>query len=155
IFTQSILGFTPEQTGWLLAPGALASAVAMIVASRLAKKWDPRAMIVGGAAVLLVALAMLMRLTSRTRADDFFWPLIIPGAGTVFMFLPLNLATLGSIPKRDISKATGFFSLTRQLGGSVGVALLATILSDRQAFHHTVLVEKLGAGDPSVLARVQ
>ena len=154
IFTQSILGLTPEQTGWLLLPGAVASAVTMVLASRLARTWDPRAMIVAGAGVLLVALWMLMQLTSHTGADDFFWPLIIRGAGTVLMFLPLNLATIGPIPKRDISKATGFFSLTRQLGGSVGVALLATVLADRETFHHTILIEKLVANDPNVLERV-
>jgi DHA2 family multidrug resistance protein len=154
IFTQSILGLTPEQTGWLLLPGAIASAVAMVLASRLAKTWDPRAMIVAGAGVLVVALYMLMQLTAQSGTDDFFWPLIIRGAGTVLMFLPLSLATIGPIPKRDIAKATGFYSLTRQLGGSVGVALLATVLADREVFHRTILVEKLVANDPNVLARV-
>jgi DHA2 family multidrug resistance protein len=154
IFTQSLLGFTPEQTGWVLAPGALASAVSMFVASRLARKLDPRAMIVAGTGIVLCALLMLMRLTTQTGAGDLFWPLIIRGAGTVMMFLPLNLATIGPIPKADIGKATGLFSLTRQLGGSVGVALLATLLGQRQAFHATVLAEKLSASDPNVLARV-
>jgi DHA2 family multidrug resistance protein len=75
--------------------------------------------------------------------------------GTVLMFLPLNMATLGPIPKRDISKASGVFSLTRQLGGSVGVALLATLLANRQAFHRAVLVEKLPAFAPGTLERVR
>jgi DHA2 family multidrug resistance protein len=70
------------------------------------------------------------------------------------MFLPLNLATLGSIPKHEVGAAAGFFNLTRQLGGSIGVALLTTLLSQRQAFHRSVLVEKLGASDPQVMARV-
>ena len=65
------------------------------------------------------------------------------------MFLPLNMATLGPIPKKDVGKATGFFSLTRQLGGSIGVALLVTLLLDqRQAFHRAVLVEKVAAWRP-------
>jgi DHA2 family multidrug resistance protein len=154
IFTQNLLHFTPEQTGWLLLPGALASAVSMVVASKLAARWDPRVMIVVGTGIVLVALSSLMKLTTQTGADDFFWPLIIRGAGTVMMFLPLNLAAIGPIPKKDIAKATGFFSLTRQLGGSVGVALLATVLAQREAFHHTVLAEKLVATDPNVLARL-
>jgi DHA2 family multidrug resistance protein len=154
IFTQSLLHFTPEQTGWLLAPGALASAAGMVVASKLVRRFDPRALIVVGAAVLLGALAMLMRLTAQTGTGDLLLPLVVRGAGTTLMFLPLNLATLGPLPRSEVAKGTGIFSLTRQLGGSVGVALLATLLQDRQAFHRTVLVEKLGAADPNVLARV-
>src|SRR6185436_15400526 len=74
--------------------------------------------------------------------------------GTVCMFLPLSMATLGPIPKEDISAATGFYSLTRQLGGSVGVALLTTLLDQRQVFHRSVLIEHLGASDPGTLDRV-
>ena len=71
-------------------------------------------------------------MNSGTGADaKLFWPLIIRAIGTVLMFLPLNLATLGPIPKKDVSAAAGFFNLTRQLGGSVGVALLTTLLADR------------------------
>jgi DHA2 family multidrug resistance protein len=61
------------------------------------------------------------------------------------MFLPLSLATLGSIPKEDIAKATGFYSLTRQLGGSIGVALLTTLLARRESFHRSVLIAKVSA----------
>jgi DHA2 family multidrug resistance protein len=70
------------------------------------------------------------------------------------MFMPLQLAALGSIPKKDISAASGFFNLTRQLGGSVGVALLTTLLDKREAFHRAVLVEKMPPGDPHTLERL-
>jgi DHA2 family multidrug resistance protein len=70
------------------------------------------------------------------------------------MFLPLNLATLGPIPKKDIAKASGFFNLTRQLGGSIGVALLTLLLTQRQAFHRAVLVEKMASSDPGVIDRL-
>src|SRR5262249_48464638 len=50
---------------------------------------------------------------------------------------------------------SGFYNLTRQLGGSVGVALLTTALDKRSAFHYAVLSEKLVANDPRTLERVQ
>jgi DHA2 family multidrug resistance protein len=103
---------------------------------------------------LVFAVYQLSGLTSQTGADDFFWPLIVRSVGTVAMFLPLNMATLGPIPKEDISKASGFFNLTRQLGGSVGVALLTLLLTQRQAFHRAVLVEKMPLGDPGLADRV-
>jgi DHA2 family multidrug resistance protein len=70
------------------------------------------------------------------------------------MFLPLSLAAIGPIPRKDMAAATGFYNLTRQLGGSIGVAILATLLSERTAFHRAVLAEKLAASDPHVVERV-
>lgn len=154
IFCQSILHYTPQQTGMLLLPGALCSAVAMPIAAKLIRRFDPRALFVVGALILATAVLKLGRLSPQSGADDLFWPLIIRSFGTVMMFLPLNMATLGPIPKKDISAATGFYSLTRQLGGSIGVALLATLLSQRQSFHRAILVEKLDAADPHVLERL-
>jgi DHA2 family multidrug resistance protein len=154
IFAQGVLHYTSQQTGMLLLPGALASAGGMLVASILVRRFDPRVLIVAGALVIVSSLLMLTRITPQTGADDLFWPLIIRSFGTVLMFLPLNMATLGPVPKKDIAAATGFFSLTRQLGGSVGVAILTTVLAQREAFHRTVIVEKLAYADPKVLERM-
>jgi DHA2 family multidrug resistance protein len=155
IFAQSILHYTSQQVGMMLLPSALASAFMMPIAAKLVAKFDARALLVVGSCVLLGALLWLTKLSPQTGEADLALPLIVRSAGTVLMFLPLNMATLGPIPKHDISKASGFFSLTRQLGGSVGVALLASLLADRQAFHRAVLVEKLPAAAPYVLERVR
>jgi DHA2 family multidrug resistance protein len=94
------------------------------------------------------------QLTTSTGANDLFAPLLVRAMGTVLMFLPLSMTTLGPIPKKDIAAATGFYSLTRQLGGSVGVALLSTLLGSRMAFHRAVLTDKLVVSDPDVQARL-
>jgi DHA2 family multidrug resistance protein len=155
IFAQSILRYTSQQTGMLLLPSALASAFAMPIAAKLVDRFDPRVLLVIGACILLFALSWLTKLSPQTGEADLAVPLIVRSFGTVLMFLPLNMATLGPIPKKDISKASGFFSLTRQMGGSVGVALLATLLADRTAFHRAVLVEKLPASAPATLERLR
>ncbi|AUX34707.1 MULTISPECIES: DHA2 family efflux MFS transporter permease subunit [Sorangium] len=154
IFAQTILGYTSQQTGMLLLPGALASALSMPLVARLVNRFDPRALLVAGGLILLVALFQLHQLTPVTGAGDLFWPLIIRSFGTTLMFLPLSMATLGPLPKRDIAAATGIYSLTRQLGGSVGVAVLTTVLADRQAFHRAILVSHMGASDPTTVERV-
>jgi DHA2 family multidrug resistance protein len=154
IFAQSLMGYTSQETGMLLLPSALASAATMILAGQVIRKVDSRLGLVTGALILVFAVHQLSTLTASTGADDFFWPLIIRSVGTVCMFLPLNMATLGPIPKKDISAASGFFNLTRQLGGSIGVALLTLLLTTRQAFHRAVLVEKMSSGDPAVVDRL-
>jgi DHA2 family multidrug resistance protein len=154
IFAGSILHYTSQEVGLLLLPGALASAVAMPVGARLAGKIDARVLLTFGALTLVAAMVALTRLTTLTGGDDFFWPLIIRSVGTVFMFLPLQLAALGPVPKKDVAAATGFFNLTRQLGGSIGVALLSTLLEKREAFHRAVLVEKLASNGVLALDRL-
>ena len=154
IFASTIMHQNAQQIGMMLLPGAFASAFAMPMVARLLGKFDARFLLVCGALLLVLAIHQLAGLNPQTGDADLFWPLILRSFGTVFMFLPLNMATLGPIPKRDIAAATGFFSLTRQLGGSVGVALLTMLLTQRQVFHRTVLGEHVGATDPTTLERV-
>ena len=154
IFATGIMHYTSQQVGMLLLPGALASAFAMPVAAMLMNRIDPRIMLVIGGLILTSAVWRFTHLSPLTGPDDLFWPLIVRAIGTVFMFLPLNMGTLGPIPKKDVPAAAGFFNLTRQLGGSVGVALLTTLLSQRQAFHRLVLVEKVGMLAPEAIARI-
>ena len=85
----------------------------------------------------------LVQITPQTGTGDLFLPLVWRGATSVLMFLPLSLATLGSLPKQDISAGSGFYKLTRQLGGSIGIAVLTTLLAQREAFHKAILVTKL------------
>jgi len=155
IFASSVMGYNSQDIGMLLLPGALASAVMMPVVAKLLGRFDPRVLLVAGALILASAVMQLGHLTTQTGANDLFWPLIVRAIGTVLMFLPLNMATLGPIPKKDVGAASGFFNLTRQLGGSIGVALLTTLLARRQSFHRSVLTEKIGAIAPDALERLQ
>jgi DHA2 family multidrug resistance protein len=155
VFAQTILSFTSEQTGYLLLPGALASAVMMPVAGRFIRRIDARVMLAIGSLIVVLALRMLGTLSPTSGADSLFWPLIVRAVGTTMLFMPLNLGTLSPIPKRDIAAATGFFNLTRQLGGSIGVALLTTLLDRRVVFHSSAVGEKLVATAPMVLSRIE
>lgn len=141
IFAQSILQFTAMQTGMLLAPSALASAIVMVLLGKLSSKIDARLLIASGAVGTTLVMFQLSNLTPQTGTDDLFWPLLWRGAVTVLMFLPLSLATLGPLPQQDISAGSGFYNLTRQLGGSIGIAVLTTLLDRREAFHRAVLLE--------------
>ncbi|UQA57204.1 DHA2 family efflux MFS transporter permease subunit [Polyangium aurulentum] len=154
IFAQSVLRYTSQETGLMMLPGALLTAVLMPFAGKLSRRMDPRLMLVLGALMLAGSLVMLVPMNPMTSGDDLFWPLIIRSVGTTVMFIPLSMASLGPIPRKDIAAATGFYNLTRQLGGSVGVALLSTLLVQRQAFHTAVVAEKLVANDPVTLERV-
>ncbi len=154
IFAQSVLHFTATQTGLLLAPGALASAIVMVLLGKLSTKIDARILIAMGAVGTSGVMFQLAAITPQTGTDDLFWPLVWRGAFTVLMFLPLSLATLGGLPKQDISAGSGFYNLTRQLGGSIGIALLTTLLDRREAFHRAILLTKLSVYDPETNQRL-
>lgn len=155
IFTQRLLGYTPMQTGMILLPGAIASAFMMPLAGILSNRVDARVLVFIGSAVLGGTMFVLQSINPSTSADSLFWPLIVRGLATVLMFLPLSLATLGPIPRADIPGASGIFSLTRQLGGSVGIAILTTLLAQREQFHRAILSEHLSVFNTTTYERLQ
>ncbi len=154
LFAQGVLRFTATQTGWLLAPGALASAIVMVILGKISAKVDARILIAIGAVGTSLVMFQLSSITPQTGTDDLFLPLLWRGAATVLMFLPLSLATLGSLPKQDISAGSGFYNLTRQLGGSIGIAILTTLLTQREAFHKAILLTNLSPYDPETTQRL-
>ncbi len=129
IFLQSLHGFTANQTGLVILPGAIASAVTMAVMGRLGAKIDARPLIAIGTVGFLVCMWMLSRLTLDAGAGDLFWPLVIRGVSLGLIFIPLTSASMAELKPWEIPQGTGMFNLTRQLGGSLGIAMLATLLS--------------------------
>ncbi|HEY3783462.1 MAG TPA: DHA2 family efflux MFS transporter permease subunit [Fimbriimonadaceae bacterium] len=154
IFAQQVLGYTAYQTGMLLLPGALASAVMMVIMGRLMGRVDARILIFSGSLVLITSMVMLSKISINTGPSDIFWPMIVRGIGTTMMFLPLSIAAFGPLPKSDVSAASGFYNLTRQFGGSVGIAVLTTLLARREAFHRSVLVANVTSYSPEVQQRL-
>ncbi|MEG4866456.1 DHA2 family efflux MFS transporter permease subunit [Microcoleus sp. CZ3-B2] len=154
LFAQGVLKFSAMQTGFLLAPGALASAIIMVLLGKISTKVDARILIALGACGTAAVMFELAKITPQTGTDNLFWPLIWRGATTVLMFLPLSLATLGSIPKEDVSAGSGFYNLTRQLGGSIGIAILTALLAQREAFHRAILLAKLTPYEPETTERL-
>ncbi len=151
IFVQDYLHYTATQSGELQIPGAIASAVTMIVMGRISNRYDARVLIGIGALMTAGTGFLLMGLNPDTSADTLYGPLILRSIGSVVMFMPLSLATIGPLPKREIAAGSGFYSLTRMLGSSIGIALITTMLSRREAAHRSVLVEKVtDYSDPAI-----
>jgi len=149
LFTQRILGFSAVQTGEMLIPGALASALFMPFVGVLVGRTDARLAICISSVMTGISMFMLAGININTGWNDLFFPLILRGMGMGFMFIPLSVATLGTIPKKDIAAASGIFNLMRQIGGSTGVALLATVLENRQVFHYDRLAENISLYNPT------
>jgi DHA2 family multidrug resistance protein len=154
VFAQTVLQFTATKTGLMLVPGALASAAGSFLLFSLMKVFSPRKLITVGCLITIGVMIAFAQINSDTGADQFFWPLIWRGFGTVMMFIPLSMATLGSLPKKDVASGSGFFSLTRQLGGSIGIAAITTLVSKQQFVHRSQLIYDASDMNPAYQDRL-
>jgi DHA2 family multidrug resistance protein len=154
VFAQTVLQFTATKTGLMLVPGALASAVAMFALAPLMKVISPRVLIATGCLITIAVMFAFAGLNPDTGSDQFYWPLIWRGFGTVIMFLPLSIVTLGTLPKKDVASGSGFFSLTRQLGGSIGIAAITTLVAKQQFVHRSQLVYDISDLNPAFPERM-
>jgi EmrB/QacA subfamily drug resistance transporter len=107
IFAQSQLGYTATQTGMLMLPGALASAMTMALLGRVVSRIDPRLLITVGGVLMVVTMLQLAAINPDTGEPSLYWPLIFRGSTTVLMFLPLSLASLGPLPRPLASERGG------------------------------------------------
>ena len=154
VFLQQLLQMTAWQTGKIILPGAIASAVTMAVVGRNAMRLDARYTVVAGAFCFFWSMLKMSHLTSASGQYDLFWPLILRGVGLGLIFVPLTNATMADLKVKDLAQGTGMFNLMRQLGGSLGIAVMATLLARFMSSEKAVLVEHVGASDPETLSRL-
>ena len=155
VFLQGNLRMTAEQTGIVLLPGALATAVSMAVVGRLTNRFDPRLLITAGALIFAVAAWQLSMITGESGAHDFFWPLILRGLGLGLMFVPATIITLAELAPDELAQGTGLYNFFRQLGGSLGIAGIATLVARYTSQYRAVLAEHVTASDPRSVARIE
>jgi DHA2 family multidrug resistance protein len=97
---------------------------------------------------------LLSRLTFDAGAHDLFWPLIIRGVALGLIFVPLTNASMAELEVHQLAQGTGMFNLTRQLGGSLGIAIMATLLTRYTKVQKAVLSAHVGAADPEAVSRL-
>ena len=154
VFLQSLHHYTAWQTGKVILPGALASAFTMAIVGRTSSRFDARPAIVMGALLFMWSMWLLSRITLDAGQDELFWPLILRGVGLGMIFVPLTNATVSGLPMHLLGQGTGLFNLMRQLGGSLGIAIMATMLSRLSSIEKSVLTDRVGATDGAALERL-
>ncbi len=154
LFTQNLLGYDAATTGWVLFPGAVGSAVAMFGITRMPKTIDRRYITVTGACILVVAMFMHSQWTTQSGRPDMFWPIVLRGVGAGMMFVPLAASTVAGLKGPDMAQGSAMFNLARQLGGSFGLAWLATQLTTATAINRGNLVSHVTMFNPETQRRL-
>jgi DHA2 family multidrug resistance protein len=124
LFLQNVLGFTPTDAGLALIPGAIATMLSLQIASRAMQFLDARLLIAIGLGIFAWGAWWMSGLNQYAGYWDVFWPRAVQGIALGFLFVPLTTATLSEVPNALMASATGIYSLVRQLGGSLGIAVL-------------------------------
>jgi DHA2 family multidrug resistance protein len=149
IMLQTLLGYPAVEAGIAMAPRGMGSFLMMPLVGILTSKVDVRKLLVAGFAVGGVTLIWLGQLNLQAGYWDIFWPQFIQGAGMALMFVPLTTVAMASIPPERMGNATSLFNLMRNIGGSVGIAMTATILGRQRQSVSSVLGEHVTAFDPN------
>ncbi|PYS05001.1 MAG: EmrB/QacA family drug resistance transporter [Acidobacteria bacterium] len=129
LFLQTVLGYPAIEAGIAMAPRGLGSFIAMPLVGFLTAKIDPRKLLSFGLLSGSITLFALGSLNLQIGYWNIFWPQFFQGISMGLIFVPLTTVTMSLIKKEEMGNATSLFSLMRNLGGSVGIAVIATTLS--------------------------
>jgi DHA2 family multidrug resistance protein len=143
---QTLMGYTAELAGLMIMPGGFALMLMMPVAGFLLTKYDARMMIAFG--LLTLGLAMLFMAHQFSLDVDFrtmMWARVYQTAGLAFLFIPINTAAYSYLPREKNNAASGLINLSRNIGASVGISFVTTMLTRRAQFHQTALTAHASA----------
>jgi MFS transporter, DHA2 family, multidrug resistance protein len=140
---QQDFGYTATWAGLVLSPGGVVTMVMMFVVGRLAAKVQPKYLIVAGA--VLIALSMYGM--TNVYGDLGFWFMarsrMLLGVGLPLIFVPIMAASYDGIPPSKTDQASALINAARNTGGSIGVSIVSNVLTHREQFHQSRLVEQV------------
>jgi DHA2 family multidrug resistance protein len=154
LFMQILLGFSATQSGVALMPRSLTMLVVMPIVGRIYNKVSPRLVVAFGILLFAYTSWLMGHYTLATSARDVVNVLILQGVAFSCLFIPLTTIALSSIPRHRLSDATGLNSLLRQTGGSIGLAVFATLLTRYAAQARDSMLSSITMARPAVAARV-
>ncbi|HEX8924271.1 MAG TPA: DHA2 family efflux MFS transporter permease subunit, partial [Terriglobales bacterium] len=155
LYLQTLLGFPAVRSGLAVSPFGIGALIALPIAGVLLNRFDPRKLLVLGFGGAAASMFLLSGLNLNAGYWDVFWPEIVLGLGTGFMYTPLAAASLSHLPKEEMGNATSIVNLLRNIGGSVGIAMMETVVSRRTQVHQHRLSEHIAFNDPLVRQMLQ
>jgi MFS transporter, DHA2 family, multidrug resistance protein len=155
LFMQTMLGYTAQRAGLALMPGGFTIIILLPLVGFLLSRYSPRWLLVFG---LVVLSASLFHMTSFDLDIDFHtavYARMLQAVGMAFLFVPINTAAYAFLPREKNNAASGLMNLGRNIGGSVGISLVTTMLDRRTQLHLTNLASHLSMTNPALLAMLR
>jgi DHA2 family multidrug resistance protein len=155
LYTQKVMGYDAWTSGMVLAPGGIGNMLALLVSGRLVTRMDQRLILGIGCALNLVAFLLMSQVTIGMDYWALAFPRFVQGLGQGFTFVPLQTLALATVPMARLSNATAAYSVVRNFGGSMGIALATTLLARRSQYHQTTLGAHVTAFDSETATRLR
>lgn len=152
LMLQNLFSYTATDAGLVLSPGAMTIVVLVPLIVIISKRLQPRWMMGFGLLVCGFASFQMTGINLEAAYGDFVIPRMILGVGLAFLFIPLNLIAYSYLPPEKNNKASSLTNLFRNLGGSCGVAFVATMLARRSQFHQATLTSHISVYDKAAVA---
>ena len=143
IYLQSLMGYTASLAGMILGPGGLAIFLVMPIVGWSIRVVNPKLIVAIGLVIISYANYLMSNFNMSADFMSIIWPRVVMSVGMGMVFIPLTTISLSSTPREEMGNATSVFNLVRNLGGSVGVAFVATMLSRGTQIHQAYLSEHI------------
>jgi DHA2 family multidrug resistance protein len=154
LFVQGLLGYTATWAGLVISPGGVASLIAMGLVGGVIGKVDNRILVLIGALLNMYAIWLLRSVDLNVDFWYVTFSRLVQGFGLGFLFVPIATAAFSQLRPELMGQATGLFNLLRNEGGSVGIAMSATVLARHAQFHQARLADGITPFNPIVQNRL-
>jgi MFS transporter, DHA2 family, multidrug resistance protein len=155
LFYQELMGYTALAAGWAVSPRGVGAIIAMPIIGYLTAKMDNRWLIAFGFALFAAASIWFGEVNLSIGQWTFLWAIIISGFGSGCVFVPLSTTTMAFLRNEEIGNASGLYNLLRNIGGSIGISVVNTIVARHEQLHRNELAASLTPGRISVLGAIQ
>jgi DHA2 family multidrug resistance protein len=155
LFLGSIRHLSSLQIGQIMSIGGIAMFIGGPLSGALARKLDPRILMVIGLCLATAGLYWNQFLTADSSFNELFWPQFLRGAGLIMCMVPSNMLALGTLPPHKLPNATGLVTVCRNLGGAIGLAALNTMRLGYTNLHEQELSAAMDPTRPEVQAFLQ
>ena len=155
LFYQELMGYTALAAGWAVSPRGIGAILAMPIIGYLTAKIDNRWLIAFGFTLFAVASLMFGQINLSISQWSFLWAILISGFGSGCVFVPLSTTTMAFLRNEEIGNASGLYNLLRNIGGSIGISVVNTIVARHEQLHRNELVASINPGRVEVHGTIQ
>ena len=142
-YAQELMGYTAQESGMLISPGGVTIMLLMPLIGYLVTHYDARKIIAFGFFALGLATLHMLQFNLAVDFRTMMWARVFQAASVAFLFVPINTIAYAYLPREKSNAASGLINLSRNIGASVGISFVTTMLARRAQFHQTVLVSHL------------
>lgn len=146
---ETLLDYPVATTGLVTAPSGAGTMITMLIVGRLIGKVDLRLMLFVGFTVTAVSLWQMAHYSLQLSQGEIIWPGVIQGIGMGLVFVPLSAATFATLSPAMRAQGTALFSLVRNIGSSIGISLVQTLLVRNTVIAHSSLAERVTYANPA------